>query len=211
MKMLDKYIKELTEKVKINEKALLISERGASMEEEPHMGFYLPFFRADSNDAIIGTETIDEEDRSSTVVFWWITSDGFEVLTGDDPKFSEKINNISDELMYKKVYGYRITNFGHHEVVDLRSIIQSRGIDIYPHDIPISWDPLPHGEITESWKNGQRDKVMIHAIAQAYRIYVIYLASKLTMALEAQGNIKPDIHVRRRRPSLIKLPTLKNP
>ncbi len=57
MKNLHKYVESLTKRVKVNKRALKISEKGVSMEAEKYYGFFISNIRCDMGDAILKIET----------------------------------------------------------------------------------------------------------------------------------------------------------
>ena len=201
MKNLDEYIRDLTKRVKINEGALKISEKGAKMEKRAYLGFYLPYMRTQSNDVILGAELDRLRPKSSsTVIVWRITEQGFEMISREDLRFEFKVKRIYEELEDKNIYAYNperlvpefIQYWHGKKVVDLREMLRMLSLDIEKDDIPVPWDPITYEEISDVWEDGKEDMVKIHSIADALRIYSIYLIAKVTESVTATMDINVD-------------------
>ena len=218
MKNLDKYVKDLTERIKINYEGLKISEKGTDMEKKAYMGFYMPYPRTLDNDIIIGSE-IDEMApiKRSTIVMWRITPDGFELVSAKDQKFDYKVKKMIEEMRDKIVYTYDETKLSptihrqlqRRRLKDLQENIDRLSLHIDKSDIPVPWDPLDFDNVSEVWRSGDMRIVNLHCVADALRIYSIYLIVKVTEMVSSLNTTTLDqFMVKGNSNGKIKLPKL---
>ncbi len=217
MNNLDKYVKDLTKFVNINEKALKISEKGFDLEKDAHFGFYLPTLKTLNGDALVGLE-INRFDPDSPypVIFWRITEDGFEMIDREDSKFEVKAMEMCKDMIGKRLYTCDLRAIykffrncaNINNVVDLREKVRELSLEISRDDFPVVWDPLPHNEISNAWENGDKGDVKIHSLARALKTYIVYIIVKNSEVLKTEKviNINTRSVRRKRRSNLIKLP-----
>ncbi|EDY35096.1 hypothetical protein ABOONEI_2638 [Aciduliprofundum boonei T469] len=218
MKNLDKYVKDLTERIKINYEGLKISEKGTEMEKKAYMGFYIPYPKTLDNDIIIGSE-VDEMApiRRSAIVVWRITPSGFELVSAKDQKFEHKVRKMIEETRDKVVYTYDETKLSpnitrllqRRRLKDLEESVERLSLHMDKSDIPVSWDPLDFDDVSEAWRSGDTRIVNLHCVAEALRIYSIYLIVKVTEMIRSLNTVTLDqFMVKGNSNGKIKLPKL---
>ncbi|ADD08853.1 hypothetical protein [Candidatus Aciduliprofundum boonei] len=218
MKNLDKYVKDLTERIKINYEGLKISEKGTEMEKKAYMGFYIPYPKTLDNDIIIGSE-VDEMApiRRSSIVVWRITPSGFELISAKDQKFEHKVRKMIEETRDKVVYTYDETKLSpnitrllqRRRLKDLEESVERLSLHMDKSDIPVPWDPIDFDDVSEAWRSGDTRIVNLHCVAEALRIYSIYLIVKVTEMIRSLNTVTLDqFMVKGNSNGKIKLPKL---
>ena len=197
MKKLDKYINDLTKKVKVNKKALKISEKGVDMAKKSYLGYYLPYMKTDENDVILKIETTGVDIGSQMISLVRVDREGLTLIARDDRSFSQKLLKMLSDLDGKRVFIYHQnftmrylerylqgTNF---DLIDLREegdmMFQYGTMEegVKSH-IDIPWDPCTPDVVPELWMDGNVDVIKKHAIAEAirlYHLYVLYVAQNV--------------------------------
>ncbi len=187
MKNLNRYVKDLTARVKVNEKALKISEKGAKMEQKKYSGYHIPVLKTYKNDVILKIETDGVDMGSKIISVGIVDENGLILITRDDPKFEQKIGKELSILNDKKVFMYhrdftmmflkRYVQGISFEVIDLRDemgkLFSSSPMGI-KDSIEIPWDPIEPGEVPERWMIRDFDAVKTHAIAECVRLHFFY-------------------------------------
>ena len=191
MKKLDRYINDLTKKVEVNKKALKISEKGVDMAKKKHLGYYLPHMKTDENDLILKIETTGVGMGSQIISTVRIDREGLTHIVRDDRSFPQKLIALLSNLDTKRVFIYnqgftmrylkrylQVTKF---DFIDLREEgedmfqqydIMENGIKSY---IEVPWDPCTPDMVPDLWTDGKVGVIKKHAIAEAIRLYYLYI------------------------------------
>ena len=204
MKKLDKYIEDLTKKVKVNEKALKIAEKGVDMEKRKYLGYHLPQIKIGENDVILKIETSGLAFGSEIITLGKIDKNGLTLIAKDDTKFHRKLLKMLKDLDGKRVFIYHQNFTMMHlerylqglniEVIDLREEADA----IFSYDtigegiksrIDVPWDPCSPEDVPELWANGDVDLIKKHAIAEMIRLHYIYLVyiTKNALGINSSG------------------------
>ena len=183
-----KYVKTLTSRVKVNTRALKISEKGVDMEEEKYPGLHLNEIRTYGDDVIIKIETLGLEPSAEILSLVRIDSGGLNLITADDPSFDTKLRDMLSDIDNKRVFLYHKEFTLQHlrmylkiiptHVVDLKELtMKGRRTPMFAgekNSIVIPWDPILPSEVPEMWMNGETDMVKLHALAEALRLHLMY-------------------------------------
>ena len=187
-KWYEKYVRDLANRVKVNVKALKISEKGVDMENKKYLGLHIDEIRTSGEDAIIKIETLGVDPMSSVISLVRIDENGLDMITADDSQFGEKLRNMLADLDNKRVFLYHKDFTLQHlqrylinmpiNVVDLREDgFQQNSPHMFggrKRMIDVAWDPIAPEEVPELWMNGDTDVVKLHALAEALRMYYMY-------------------------------------
>ena len=184
----EKYIKDLTNRTKVNIKALKISEKGVDMENKKYLGLHVDEMRTYGDDVIIKIETLGVEPMSGVISLVRIDENGLNMVTADDSQFENKLRNMLADLDSKRVFLYHkdftlqhlqryVVNVPIH-VIDLREVPSRQnspnGFGGQKRMIDVPWDPIMPNEVPNLWINGDTDVVKIHALAEALRLFYMY-------------------------------------
>ncbi len=217
MKNLNRYVKGLTARVKVNEKALEISEKGVKMEQKKYSGYHIPILKTYKNDVILKIETDGVDMGSKIISVGILNENGLILITRDDPKFEQKIVKELSMLNGKRVFIYhrdftmmflkRYIQGISFDVIDLRDEMgklfstSPAGIK---DSIEIPWDPIEPGDVPETWIIQDIEAVKTHAIAECVRLHFFY--NLYTLQSYISPRAIPRSHMQRVVFSKIKLP-----